>query len=974
MNLSSRVSLSFGTPGSGKTSAILDGLRALTESATASSTLVVVPNRRSANLLRDAALRASGWVSGSDLVRTIQSIAFEICIAQAQSRSQPEPKLLTGAAQAALLQQILGSEFGASLRTQWGLPTLTLDLPSFIAELRDLIAVCQQHQTDPAQLIEIGRSGQRGAMVAAGRLLDEYRRVLNSDGLIDPQSLISLAVEAIEGQPELVPALTHLFIDDAQEFSVSELRLLAMLGRNAQISAYADPDATVLGFRAAAPDEIQRVLGEGVPLNRKDLPANSNRPRELAEALDRISQRIPTALAGTHRSSLKTSFIEGDSRALHLQIFDSMAAEGDYLADLIRQRRLQLGLSWSDFAVVVRTRVQIDQISHALSQHGVPVNVPTAQTALTSFGVAQHIIPLILRAQNIQRLDREVLDALLGSRLSQLDSIDIRALKRRLGVEPDGLVAAFEQLMFGDGFEEIKGPAATKARSYGALIKLATTADSKSPHRLISELWGELRIAGRLKKEAALLSEVGFAAQRDLDSIVELTNAAIRFSEQNPDSSALAFAQHQSQLLVAEDSLSQQSRLSAVQILTPAGLMAQRFPIVILPRLQEGIWPNLRPRNSLLAAASVEAFFRGASDNPFAPTRSELHHELRLFYKSVGAADSELHLSAVQLDDESPSQFLNLLSLELPNPISYRREHDIRAKVAQARYQFASHGAASAAAKLAAFAHLGAPGAHPQTWYGTKIYSSATAIATADTGPTVSPSQLEKFSVCPLHWFISSYGGDGKGFEASVGTLLHEALEIGGSSFEQLWAIVESKWGQLNSTSEWQNLAERRKAIRMVEAMAAYLSEVEQAEISGVEREKFISGQMHGLEVRGSIDRLEELPDGSLRIVDLKTGNVGTKAEVAENLQLALYQLLAELAYPEKRVSGARIISVKGGKLAKLEQPPLSPEFRDRIAALFDRARAEFPGPSFQAAVSEHCQTPGAICATLLAPEVSVDD
>ena len=971
MKTNGDVRVSFGTPGAGKTQSILDHLKSIAGSgASPDSVLVLVPNRQSATLLRDQVLLETGWAANRDVVRTLQGLAFEICTAYAAARSLPDPRLLTGAAQAALLQEILQSEFGRSLRSEWSLPTATLELPSFISELRDLISICQQHNTDPGLIIEIGRSGRRGALVAAGRLLGEYRQQLAARSLIDPQQLIAEAERCIQDAPELRPAVSWLFVDDAHEFSTSELRLIQVLCGAAKLYAYADPDATVLGFRAAAPEELVRVLASGRDFDRFDIPATASRPRQLAELMDRVAQRIPTALGGTHRASLKQRFSDSQADPVLVEIFDSVAAEGDYLADFIRRERISNRRKWSDIAVVVRTRSQVDQLSQVLSQHGIPVRLPKAQSALSGFGVAGELLKLILRAEDLEIQTRDSLDQLLAIRLSQLDAIDVRSLKRRLATSSSGLLPAFAELLFADGFADLKGHAVTKARKFGALLQLAATADQKKPHQMISEIWQHLGIEARLATDAKVLSEVGFAAQRDLDSMVELTNSAVRFSEQQPQASALDFAIHESALLIPEDSLAQPSRLDAVQILTPASLLSKRFPVVVLPRLQEGIWPNLRPRNSLLAAASIEAYLRGTSDDPLAPTRAELQHELRMFYKAIGAADSAILLTAVQQEDESPSQFLNLLAVELDTPRSYRREHDIRARVAKLRLEFAKTSDSKVAAKLAAYAHVGAPGAHPQLWYGTKPYSSNQQIAQPEAGPNVSPSQLEKFSHCPLHWFIATYGGEGKGFEASVGTLLHEALEIGGTSFEQLWSVVDSKWGELNSSSEWQNLAERRKAIKMVQAIASYLSEIDQKAISSLEREKFISANLEGLQIRGTIDRIEQLPDGRLRVVDLKTGQVGTKAEVAENLQLALYQMLVEVAYPESSIAGAMIVSVKGGKLSQIEQPPLSADLRARISGLFQRAHQEFPGPTFQASVAEHCSSPGAICSTLLAPEV----
>ncbi|MGK2849820.1 MAG: RecB family exonuclease [Candidatus Limnocylindrales bacterium] len=58
------------------------------------------------------------------------------------------------------------------------------------------------------------------------------------------------------------------------------------------------------------------------------------------------------------------------------------------------------------------------------------------------------------------------------------------------------------------------------------------------------------------------------------------------------------------------------------------------------------------------------------------------------------------------------------------------------------------------------------------------------------------------------------------------------------------------------------------------------------------------------VEVRGSIDRIDKLPDGGLEVIDYKTGKVSSQKGVDESLQLSIYALACrdalDLGTPER--------------------------------------------------------------------------
>jgi RecB family exonuclease len=233
----------------------------------------------------------------------------------------------------------------------------------------------------------------------------------------------------------------------------------------------------------------------------------------------------------------------------------------------------------------------------------------------------------------------------------------------------------------------------------------------------------------------------------------------------------------------------------------------------------------------------------------------------------------------------------------------------------------------------------------------------------------VNPSKLDAFAKCPLHWFVASHGGDGSGFEASLGTLIHEALEKSLDKAENLQPTVDSLWHQLEFEAEWQEQAQRRKAQQMVLALVDYIENKSGELLASEAAFEFVVDK---LQINGKVDRIERTENGIV-VVDLKTGKVGTKEEVANNKQLALYQMAAKkVLTPGQDVVGARIISVDK-KLSVPEQGPLEGKLLDDLNSLLESASREMSAKNLTAIVSDHCSG-NATCSMLLVPQVGDHD
>src|SRR5690606_19342402 len=113
-----------------------------------------------------------------------------------------------------------------------------------------------------------------------------------------------------------------------------------------------------------------------------------------------------------------------------------------------------------------------------------------------------------------------------------------------------------------------------------------------------------------------------------------------------------------------EDTLAPQSIADTVLVTTPSGAVGLENDVVVVAGLQDGVWPNLQLRSTLLAAHEFARLSEGHDAAAAASTAANrtdvLHDELRMFALAVSRARHQVVLSATSNDDENESVFLRL--------------------------------------------------------------------------------------------------------------------------------------------------------------------------------------------------------------------------------------------------------------------------------------------------------------------------
>lgn len=505
-------------------------------------------------------------------------------------------------------------------------------------------------------------------------------------------------------------------------------------------------------------------------------------------------------------------------------------------------------------------------------------------------------------------------------------------------------------------------PPARRARELGTLLRKVREqlAGGGTAEEALWELWdGSPRWRERLERAALRVGTVGRNADRDLDALCALFETAARAEEQvTGHRGALdLLAEVEAQDIAADTLTVRTARPEAVRLMTAHRSKGLEWRLVVVAGVQEGLWPDLRRRGSLLEADRIG---RDGLAEPLSPG-ALLAEERRLFYVAVTRAKERLIVTAVKApaeDGDEPSRFLRELYREQLHPktgavlrrtpqvtvadITHRprRPLSIAALVAELRAvtvdparspelrRTAAERLATLAAARGEDGTVLVPAAHPDRWWGmAEATSNPTPLREPDRPVQLSGSGLEQLDSCSLQWFLSkevkaqSATSGAQGF----GNVLHAlADEVGtGRTPADLAVLLErldTVWDALAFDAPWKSTQEKAQARAALERFLHW---------HVLERGRTMLATEHGFDltlpvgelavrIRGVMDRVEQDAVGRAYVVDFKTGKrAPSDKSLPEHKQLAVYQLavregaLDDLVNERPPLGGAELVQLR---------------------------------------------------------------
>ena len=163
-------------------------------------------------------------------------------------------------------------------------------------------------------------------------------------------------------------------------------------------------------------------------------------------------------------------------------------------------------------------------------------------------------------------------------------------------------------------------------------------------------------------------------------------------------------------------------------------------------------------------------------------------------------------------------------------------------------------------------------------------------------GLMLSASDIETYRLCPLKYKFARVFRipQEPTINQRFGIVVHQVLERfhagGGGSLDSLMQLFEASWRRSGFGDSNDDLQFRAKAVAALDALLGARPEARRQ--AGVVRAGF-SFKLGPHLVRGRVDRVDELPDGSFELIDYKTGRPKSEDDLREDVQLSLYQLAA---------------------------------------------------------------------------------
>ena len=962
-----------GATGTGKTTVLIEAaLSRIAAGQSPDSILLLTYGRERASEMRDAIVTRSEKTAFEPLARTFHSLAYSI-LKMRTGDSYRDIVLLSGAEQETFISQLLDGDIQDGYK-QWhddlkktpeslGEP---LQTQGFVRELRDLIMRANERGITPDKLAERGHQLGEKYWDGAAQFWNRYlgamtlQEVLAGDAKvrIDPSEIINSAINYLRANPELLAELRGRFstiiVDEFQESDPAQRTLLSLLA-GADLVIVADSASAVGRFRGADPEGVAAVIDSYLAAGAKKIELTTN-----------------------YRGAPDTQ-----TARLH-----SESEEAQFIAYQFKRAHLMQGVPYSQMAVIVRSH---GQTASAIRRAFAQVSIPTAGDveALANNAAIAPFLLLARVATGAQPLNLDTAEKLLTSEFGGATSVSLRRTRAALLAARDeasdkrsGTQLILDAILTGDIAIEDSSEL-MRVHTLLAAAKKSIAKKSATIHDLLWAIWNNAsnsdneKIADSWRAAALKGGSRGASADRDLDAMIQLFDSAARHIERFPGAKPDLFLNEIANETIVTDLITARGvRADVVEILTVHSAKGRQWQYVAVAGVQEGAWPNLKQRSSLLGAERlVERVRHGdelaqvALDMIAASSLAE--DEARLFHVATTRARQSLLVTAISREDETPSIFFEDLAeslgtaeaeVEVPRPLT------AAALVATLRREVNLSGNTGAASLLKTLSSNGIHLAQPSQWLGSAAITSELPVIDAGALVPVSPSGAENFTECGLKWFLEKSGGtDGDSTAQLLGSVIHEfarlKVEEAGITDEALQSKLIDSWPLIDDSQGWISHAALARAKKMLERFSLFhsksLSENNRT-VAGVEKSFEIT--VGRALIRGNVDRIEVDSDGKHYIIDFKTGKKEISGDDAQtNLQLACYQLGVVLdGFEEKLkstdVTGAQLVYLasKNKSYSTREQDPLADV--DATKAILEEIAVGMGGATFTARKNDMCK------------------
>ncbi|MEK7473427.1 MAG: ATP-dependent DNA helicase [Patescibacteria group bacterium] len=737
--------------------------------------------------------------------------------------------------------------------------------------------------------------GERKRLTEIANVYHAYRRMMLEEGNLDFADLILETLRLFRERPHVLEEyrkqFRSLMVDEFQDTNWAQYELIKLLcGEKRNITVVGDDDQAIYKFRGASLANILQFRDDFPDAKTVALTQNYRSNKEILDtAYGFITKnnpnRLEVKLADTGLSK-KLDAARGEGGSVEVVWKRSMEEEAEAVAERIKElKEKDKDASWNDFAILVRSNDGAEPFVHALDRAGVPFQFMALRglygkpatldvLCLLSLLDGYHESSAVWRAMHLGCYNlpsKDIADFLhyskrkgftLWSALKQAADAHVSRDGLRIAVK---LVAHVEDLMETARRElplRVLQLVLEKTEYLGWVMRLP----EREKREYLQHLNG---IAERIKRYER--STHGPTLRGFLDELrVEMESGEEGGLDFDPDAGP-----------------------ELVKIMTVHASKGLEFKYVFVGSLVDARFPS-RSRSEPIPLPD------GLIQERLPEGDAHLEEERRLFYVALTRAKDRLYLTGAShyggQRAKKPSPFFHEAGLEVP---------DISGMFDDAKRLMIQHSDEGAVSDT--------------VHYELKKRFSFT--------------QLAAFRKCPLQYKfehiyrIPKFGTYQKSFGQSVhnayqhmlelhqfrgqtqqGELFGEKSEVRSQmpevgfrvSLDEAYKLFDEAW-----IDEWYESRDRHDEYKAKgeQAIKNFWQEcaVKAPDLFGIELDFTLVLGVHSL--KGKIDRIDQLPDGTVAVFDYKTGQTKEALSAEDKEQLHLYQVALE----EKGIKVSRL-------------------------------------------------------------------
>ncbi len=666
--------------------------------------------------------------------------------------------------------------------------------------------------------------------------------------------------------------------DEFQDANFAQAQILRLLtGPEGNIFAVGDPDQSIYRFRGAssAAFELFRRCFPQFAFVALEKNHRSTTPI-LRSAFALIEKNPPVFTKGgeiPYRRSPLESVRDQDSgetqaepAPVYVVVLTGKDAEGPEITSFIRNTQKKSKCRWSDFGVLYRTHTHRDELVHELAEANIPFVIERMDISHTP--EARDLFACVNAVVNTGD-DVSVFRVAALARF-QVKPAELRAQLRALGRERRNgkVVAFFSALDRVDGGSEV---AAAIERTRTEIRR--RQARARATLDIIVEQFGLDRQSLILQ---AALNFVAAWEQKEVNRTTELEELAEYLDYFSEAGGVIPLEAPEGE--------------NAVRLMTVHGAKGLEFPHVFILRANANSFPNSY-RETLVA------FPRELRDQDSLTEEDdhELHRqeERRLFYVAMTRARDSLRIYSREGRGKINK-----------NPDGYMRELiDNQSLVGW----FKKAQPSGAQKELNIFAEAAPPypaASRTDEWFKLPVLPGLDS--------RLSASAVDTYERCGLQfrlerdWSLAAKPGAAMQYGASMHRVLKDYFDAEKAgrprSEEQVIELFRSDLKSEGIQEAYQHDLYEKQGVTQLRDFLAAIRSASARDVLHTEEPFEI--RIGNTTVAGRIDRIDRQPDGSVAIIDYKTGKARDQENADKSLQLSLYAIAAEMKW------GYRVSSV----------------------------------------------------------------